>query len=37
MTTRDLPAKWRRAGTAAATLAAGAAAAFAAAAWGRHG
>jgi formate dehydrogenase iron-sulfur subunit len=37
VTTRDLPAMWRRAGIAAATLAAGAAAAFAAAARGRHG
>jgi formate dehydrogenase iron-sulfur subunit len=37
VTTRDLPAMWRRAGIAAATLAAGAVAAFAAAARGRHG
>ena len=37
VTTRDLPAMWRRAGIAAVTLAAGAAAAFAAAARGRHG
>src|SRR5438045_207230 len=37
VTTRDLPAMWRRAGIAAVTLAAGAVAAFAAAARGRHG
>jgi formate dehydrogenase iron-sulfur subunit len=37
VTTRDLPAMWRRAGIAAATLTVGAVAAFAAAAWGRHG
>ena len=36
VTTRDLPAMWRRAGAAAATLAAGAIAAFAAAAAGRR-
>src|SRR6266508_5280250 len=35
--TRDLPAMWRRAGIAAATLATGAVVAFAAAARGRHG
>jgi formate dehydrogenase iron-sulfur subunit len=37
VTTRDLPAMWRRAGIVAATLTVGAVAAFAAAAWGRHG
>jgi formate dehydrogenase iron-sulfur subunit len=37
VTTRDLSAMWRRAGIAAVTLAAGAVAAFAAAARGRHG
>jgi formate dehydrogenase iron-sulfur subunit len=37
VTTRDLPAMWRRAGIAAATLATGAVVAFAAAARGRHG
>jgi hypothetical protein len=36
VTTRDLPAMWRRAGIAAATLAAGTIAAFAVAARGRH-
>jgi len=36
VTTRDLPAMWRRVGVAAATLAAGTAAAFAAAALGRR-